>query len=839
MCRIVFVIVTLLFSQTLTVSVLANDVAFHLVAAKGQNLMQTNATGPLVSPTVDSNYVFTSFVQLTGSGTVTNALLTPPGKSPFALPYDAFSSQFTTNAGFGSKAGLDAVFPNGTYTQKIYAVTDGTKSVPMALNGDLYPNDPVVTNWTAAQTLDMTKGFTLQWTNFVGGTANDYIQLEVQQSDGNAVVRTGNPGQPGSLNGTNTAFSIPAGTFVPGTNYYARLLFAKMTGATNAFPGATGVTAYLKNNIFNINAAPQPNLLFFDGFQQFSEGTSLTTSNYTPIVGSNAFFQVKNGAPTVTASNLLDGVGAFYNCSVVTNQMRYAAIPSRIVTNETVKITWLSWIGATNSGYGGLTAEITTTNSGSNRYGPIVALGDNGVVVIYTNTSASPVPVGSWGGVIGRSMTNTLVIDYAGRTFSYALNGNVLTNMPLQGFFASYLDAFRLTVREDFPGQSLGNRFAIDDIKISIPPPPDVTMYLVLKGMMFWQADGSAPVAVTNMSDLEVDESTSGTVASAFVQLPVGGSRTLYRSPDEIILQTNEFFATTNAMDSTYQNGTYNFIITGVNDGVTTAGVSLISGTFPNAPHVSNWTDAQSIVASNAFTLTWDAFSGGTTNDFIQVTIRNTGSSVFGTPPFGISGALNGTNTSVTIPAYTLTPGVTYDARLTFARGVSMNTTSYPGAVGFAAYFCNTETTIATVNPSADSVGDGIPDWWRALYFGGDGTTTNSQSCATADPDGDGMSNFYEYLAGTIPTNGASALRITTVGREGSDMRVTWTVVTNKTYILQTSTNLVTDSFTNAANQVTILSVPGSPPISLTNAVHYGGATNVPARFYRLRLQTP
>ena len=101
------------------------------------------------------------------------------------------------------------------------------------------------------------------------------------------------------------------------------------------------------------------------------------------------------------------------------------------------------------------------------------------------------------------------------------------------------------------------------------------------------------------------------------------------------------------------------------------------------------------------------------------------------------------------------------------------------------------------------------------------------------------MSNFYEYLAGTIPTNGASALRITTVGREGSDMRVTWTVVTNKTYILQTSTNLVTDSFTNAANQVTILSVPGSPPISLTNAVHYGGATNVPARFYRLRLQTP
>jgi len=35
--------------------------------------------------------------------------------------------------------------------------------------------------------------------------------------------------------------------------------------------------------------------------------------------------------------------------------------------------------------------------------------------------------------------------------------------------------------------------------------------------------------------------------------------------------------------------------------------------------------------------------------------------------------------------------------------------------------------------PSAptDSIGDGIPNWWRARYFGGDGTTTNATSCAT------------------------------------------------------------------------------------------------------------
>jgi outer membrane lipoprotein-sorting protein len=52
-----------------------------------------------------------------------------------------------------------------------------------------------------------------------------------------------------------------------------------------------------------------------------------------------------------------------------------------------------------------------------------------------------------------------------------------------------------------------------------------------------------------------------------------------------------------------------------------------------------------------------------------------------------------------------------------------------------------------------DTVGDGIPDWWRIKYFGGDGTTTNVQSRAWADPDGDGYDNWEEFTAVTGPTN--------------------------------------------------------------------------------------
>ena len=107
---------------------------------------------------------------------------------------------------------------------------------------------------------------------------------------------------------------------------------------------------------------------------------------------------------------------------------------------------------------------------------------------------------------------------------------------------------------------------------------------------------------------------------------------------------------------------------------------------------------------------------------------------------------------------------------------------------------------------------------WQILYFG---STTSTAAAPDADPDNDGMTNWTEFLAGTDPTNSASALRITTVAQEGNDLRVTWTMGSGKTNVLQRAdavggTNRFTDVFTVVTAG------------SATNYLDVGAATNAP-----------
>jgi len=84
-----------------------------------------------------------------------------------------------------------------------------------------------------------------------------------------------------------------------------------------------------------------------------------------------------------------------------------------------------------------------------------------------------------------------------------------------------------------------------------------------------------------------------------------------------------------------------------------------------------------------------------------------------------------------------------------------------------------------TVLPPRDADGDGIPDYWAAIY---------NVSGRDDDPDLDGLTNYQEYLANTNPHDAKSVLRITelTRGVDGNPA-ITWNSIGGTRYRIQAS----------------------------------------------------
>jgi len=125
-----------------------------------------------------------------------------------------------------------------------------------------------------------------------------------------------------------------------------------------------------------------------------------------------------------------------------------------------------------------------------------------------------------------------------------------------------------------------------------------------------------------------------------------------------------------------------------------------------------------------------------------------------------------------------------------------------------------------------DDDNDGLPDVWEQKYFG-----NSTNAVPTADPDGDGMSNLQEYIAGTDPTSESSQLLITRIeiNQNPANLSLTWPSVTNRFY--------------------TVEAASGSPGVFVPLWTTLGKLTessfsepltsNAPARFYRIRAEVP
>jgi hypothetical protein len=137
-------------------------------------------------------------------------------------------------------------------------------------------------------------------------------------------------------------------------------------------------------------------------------------------------------------------------------------------------------------------------------------------------------------------------------------------------------------------------------------------------------------------------------------------------------------------------NGDYTFSFETLNDGLLSVTLSLTNNAYPSGPPmITNFTALQAITnTAEAITLCWASLPGCTSNDYVKVVIEGPYGMLWQTAEFGQPGALNGTNTCVTLPPYTLSTGDSYDVEVMVARAVDIKT--FP-AMAVAAYYNRTD----------------------------------------------------------------------------------------------------------------------------------------------------
>jgi hypothetical protein len=145
--------------------------------------------------------------------------------------------------------------------------------------------------------------------------------------------------------------------------------------------------------------------------------------------------------------------------------------------------------------------------------------------------------------------------------------------------------------------------------------------------------------------------------------------------------------------------------------------------------------------------------------------------------------------------------------------------------------------------------GNGISDSWALQY----GFNPLDPTVASQYVSGSGFSNLQQYAAGFNPTNPAAYLHVISIAKtNGTDVQVTYLGasgdntyspgIASRTNVLEFTTGAADGSYaTNnfaSTGQTNILS-GGTGLGTVTNMTDSGGATNLPSRYYRVRVLLP
>ena len=299
---------------------------------------------------------------------------------------------------------------------------------------------------------------------------------------------------------------------------------------------------------------------------------------------------------------------------------------------------------------------------------------------------------------------------------------------------------------------------------------------LVSNLAMRFQFRGGQTTNRVDLDQISVKAVTAGSVSSNIAMVPAGGNLYTAQIPAQTAGTAVAYFITAvDALGLVTTGGTYSYVVSNAAD-VPLAGFTA-APTNGGAPLAVTFVDISTGIITNR---SWDFGDGAVTNP--------TATNVMHTYRF---------------------------------PGTSIVSLTVSGPLGFST------TSRLVVAVSADTVGDGIPDWWRAQHFGGSGATTDSLSCAACDPDEDEADNQEEYLADTNPTNGSSRLEILGITATAGDVALTWIGGSNAWQCLQYSPDLALDQWTAVFTN--------TPPTLVTNTLMQSGGTAVDHCCYRIK----
>ena len=186
------------------------------------------------------------------------------------------------------------------------------------------------------------------------------------------------------------------------------------------------------------------------------------------------------------------------------------------------------------------------------------------------------------------------------------------------------------------------------------------------------------------------------------------------------------------------------------------------------------------------------------------------GNPVFSTPFLETPSHLDGTATSVIIPAGTLIPGEAYDAYVRFDKILVRDTTSYPGAIGSASYARGTHFSLRAAPP-----GTFAPAVTLVTPRNGDhifGAPLNLGICAAVRAASNGVS-FVEFFAGNNSLGVVSNRPVILPAPMPPPLCLTWSNVPAGTYTLTAvATDRTGASGTSAPVSITIHTNLPSPP---------------------------